>query len=159
MHMCSKHHACPYTLLSPYISGVATPGPTRAQARAKLVCALVAKAQIPAINSWVGWEKDRYLKFWVTGPTRCPGNFTSLDTPLPYIPWPLHSCKGCPFTAVFTTLYSTCRVVATWRKIQNVQSTGWAKWATLLVIIIIILHVPIMLFKIPSLPSIMPSMH
>ena len=44
-------------------SGVATPGPTRAQARAKLVCALVAKAQVPAIDSQcrVG-EEDRYLK-------------------------------------------------------------------------------------------------
>ena len=35
-------------------SGVATPGPTRAQARAKLVCALVAKAQVPVINIGLG---------------------------------------------------------------------------------------------------------
>ena len=40
-------------------SGVVTPGPTRAQARAKLVCALVAKAQVPAIYRYrlfsLGW--------------------------------------------------------------------------------------------------------
>ena len=66
-------------------SGVATPGPTRAQAWAKLVCALVAKAQVPAINIFfigLGGRRTGISKFSVTGPTRCPGNFTSLDTPL-----------------------------------------------------------------------------
>ena len=67
------------------VSGVATPGPTRAQVRVKLVRALVAKAQVPAVNRFfigLGGRRIRISKFWVTGPTRCPGNCTSLDTPL-----------------------------------------------------------------------------
>ena len=47
-------------------SDIATTGPTTAQAQAKLVCALVVKAQVPGINRffhWVGWEEDRNIKF------------------------------------------------------------------------------------------------
>ena len=81
-------------------SGIATPEPTRAQALAKLVCALVSYSIQDSNTSYTQAEnlKEKLHIFFVSigiwgkesqkclesliGPTRCPGNFTSLDTPL-----------------------------------------------------------------------------
>ena len=49
-------------------SGVATPWPTRAQAWAKLVCALVAKAQVPAIKIGLGGRRIGISNFESLGP-------------------------------------------------------------------------------------------
>ena len=50
------------------ISGIATPGPTRAQACEKLVCALVAKTQVHVINIGLGRRRIGTSNFESLGP-------------------------------------------------------------------------------------------